>query len=206
MECFFYVNYVPPPNKTSIYTLEVGAEPLPSSGSVVAKEMPNKDLPGSDYNVTNVDYHDFHECEAACNADSKCSCWTYVIRPPKYASCCLKQGYPKLRAAQGMTSGVKNPKDPKWPKNSGTVDTLRMSPNDKTITIRAYVDNTFTEAFWQNGRVAMTITTGATKESLMAVSSTVDIEMNYAKAWQVKPIWVSPEEVIRTPRMDGKPI
>eukprot|EP00463_Aulacantha_scolymantha_P005766 TRINITY_DN715_c0_g2_i2.p1 TRINITY_DN715_c0_g2~~TRINITY_DN715_c0_g2_i2.p1 ORF type:complete len:169 (-),score=25.68 TRINITY_DN715_c0_g2_i2:246-752(-) len=168
--------------------------------------MPNFDLPGADYNVTDVDYKDFKVCENECTKSSKCTCWTYVIRGPKYASCCLKTGYPRARGASGMTSGVKNPDDPKWPTNGGTVDTLKMSPNDKSITIRVYVDITFSEAFWQNGRVAMTKVTPATKEASMAVSSTKDITLNYAKAWQVGSIWVSPEEVLRTPRLDGKPI
>merc|ERR1712025_780667 len=168
--------------------------------------MPKLDLPGSDYSVTNVNYTDFRVCENACNADSKCNCYTYVIRGPLYASCCLKTGYPSARSMGSCTSGVKNPNDPKWPKISGTVDTLRMSPNDKSITIRVYNDITFSEGYWQNGRVAMTIDNPATQESLMSVSSNVDVTMNYAKAWQVNSIWVSPEEVIRTPRLDGKPI
>merc|ERR1712080_244124 len=124
------------------------------------------------------------------------------------ASCCLKTGYPRAVARGGMTSGVKNPDDPKWPNSThgGTSDILKMSPSDKSITIHVYVDNTFSEAYWQNGRVAMTITTGATDEASMAVGSEQDITMNYAKAWQVDSIWVSPEEVLRTPRLDGKPI
>jgi len=107
-----------------------------------------------------------------------------------------------------MTNGVKNPDDPKWPNGThgGTSDTLKMSPNDKSITIHVYVDNIFSEAYWQNGCVAMTITTGATDEASMAVGSEQDMIMNYAKAWQVDSIWVSPEEVLRTPRLDGKPI
>merc|ERR1711957_936111 len=38
-------------------------------------------------------------------------------------------------------------------------DTLRLLPEDKTIDLTLYVDNTFTEAFWMGGRVAMTIVT-----------------------------------------------
>jgi len=198
---YFYVNYVPPPNKTSVYTLTVGATSLPAGGSVYKKEMPNWDIPGSDYNTTSVK-ENFKVCEAACNADSKCTCWTYVTNN----RCCLKTGYPAAHSSSGMTSGVKNPDDPHWPTALGTTDTLRMSPNDKTITIRVYNDITFSEAFWQNGRVAMTKVNAATTESLMAVGSTTDITMNYAKAWRVNTIWVSPEEVLRTPRLDGQPI
>ena len=38
-------------------------------------------------------------------------------------------------------------------------DTLKLSPNDKTIDMALYVDNTFTEAYFMNGRVAMTVPT-----------------------------------------------
>jgi len=44
--------------------------------------MPGYDLPGGDYNVTNVQYTNYTICQAACNADSKCAAWTYVVRPP----------------------------------------------------------------------------------------------------------------------------
>jgi len=204
---YFYVQYIPPPNKTSVYSLQVGAEALPAGAKVYQKEMPNYNLRGNDYNVTNVDYTDFKVCEAQCAKDSKCTSYTYVIRGPKHAACCLKTGYPDASVASHMTSGVKNPADPHWPKGpAGTTDTLLMSPNDTTITIRVYNDITFSEGFWQNGRVAMTIVKQATTASLMAVGSDTDITLNYAEAYRVNSIWVSPEEVLRTPRLDGKPI
>jgi hypothetical protein len=41
--------------------------------------MPGIDLPGSDYNVTNVAYSDPHICQAACTADgAKCAAYTCV--------------------------------------------------------------------------------------------------------------------------------
>jgi len=89
--------------------------------------------------------------------------------------------------------------------NGGTVDTLKLSPNDKTISIRVYVDNTFSEAYWQNGRVAMTITTPATPQASMSVKSTAAVTMASAKAYKVNSIWVTPEKVLTTPRLDGEP-
>ena len=43
-------------------------------------------------------------------------------------------------------------------------DTLRLLPSEKTVEIRVYTDVTFTETFFQGGRVAIT-TTGATDNS-----------------------------------------
>jgi beta-fructofuranosidase len=88
--------------------------------------------------------------------------------------------------------------------DGGTVDTLKISPNDRSITLRVYVDNTFCEAYWQHGRVAMTITTAATTEATMSVMSTDSVSLESAKAWRVNSIWVSPKDVINTPRKDGK--
>jgi len=45
---YFYVDYVKPPNKTSVYTVKVVAESLPIGGRIYKKEMPNYDLPGDD--------------------------------------------------------------------------------------------------------------------------------------------------------------
>merc|ERR1712217_535351 len=106
-------------------------------------------------------------CEAECEQDAKCQAWTYVVRGPKYASCCLKASVPNPHKKDSCTSGVKNPPSSgpvgvgffveyvppsdngvsKVTVGSGKVtDTLKLSPNDKTIDIRLYVDNTFTEA------------------------------------------------------------
>jgi len=84
-------------------------------------------------------------------------------------------------------------------------DALKLSPNDKTLTIRVYVDATFSEAYWQGGRVAMTVDTPATTESNMAVYTSGRVTLLNAKAYSVQSIWVSEEEVRAAPRKDGKP-
>lgn len=186
-----------------------------------AREMEGYDLGGGDYNVTNVDYTDFKICEAACDADSQCQAWTYVVRGPKYASCCLKGGVPKWKKSSTCTSGVKS----LTPSASGTEffvdykpstdhissvtvgggghqDTLKLLSTDKTIDMRIYVDKTFAEAYWMNGRVAMTAKTGTTSEAGMSVTSDAAVTLNSATAWSVGSIWVTPEEVKATPRLD----
>jgi len=85
-----------------------------------------------------------------------------------------------------------------------TVDTLKLSPNDKTIDMRLFVDNTFTEAYWMGGRVAMTIVTAATEDADVTVGTDqTGVTLASATVWKVGSIWVSPEEVKKTPRMDG---
>ena len=81
---------------------------------------------------------------------------------------------------------------------------LKLLPTDETIEMVLYVDNTFTEAFWMGGRVALlmeTISSGG--DDGVTVSASVDATVS-ATAWEVKPIWVSPEEVKQTPRLDSK--
>merc|ERR1712151_1216164 len=87
---------------------------------------------------------------------------------------------------------------------SGKVtDTLKLSPSDKTIDMRLYVDNTFTEAYFMNGRVAMTIVTPATDEADVTVGTDTDgVTLESATVWKVSPIWVTPEQVKQTARAD----
>ena len=76
------------------------------------------------------------------------------------------------------------------------------------LQLRVFVDNTFLEAYWQGGRVAMTKTiTTPTVQAGMRVfattsstaSSTVPVTANSVQAWHVDSIWVTPEQVLATP-------
>ena len=88
-------------------------------------------------------------------------------------------------------------------------DTLALSPSDKTIDLRVFVDNVMAEAYFMGGRVAMTV--AAPSHSLCpdgrcgmyVTASQAGATLASATAWGVKSIWVSPEEVLRTPRRDG---
>lgn len=101
-----------------------------------------------------------------------------IDEPPKYHTI-------TVGAMQNRTGSVRK-----------TTDTLRLSPNDKTISMHIFVDNTFSEAYWQNGRVAMTVTTPATDEAGMAISSDASIILKHAHVWRVNNIWISPEQLI----------
>lgn len=84
-----------------------------------------------------------------------------------------------------------------------TTDMLRLLPQDKTLELTLYVDNTFTEAYWMGGRVAMTIITPTSggQDDVTVAASQPGVTVS-ATAWEVGSIWVSPEVVKRTKRHD----
>jgi hypothetical protein len=86
------------------------------------------------------------------------------------------------------------------------LDTLQLLPTDTDISIRVFVDRKLIEAYWMDGRVAMTHShhrpTAGTPQA--EVYSTTDgVQMVSAKAYAMESIWVSTDEVLATPRMDG---
>jgi hypothetical protein len=82
----------------------------------------------------------------------------------------------------------------------GTTDTLRLiAGRDKSVTIRVFVDHTLAEAFWQGGRVAMTVPLSPTTEGsvAVAVAAVGEVTLKEAAVWKVQSIWVSPQEVLQ---------
>lgn len=131
--------------------------------------MANTDLPGYDYNVTDVKYTDPHICQKMCQSNAKCAAWTYVIRPPLYASCCLKSSAGVPHSCKSCTSGIKNSnqsdglsfvvnrtqstispkvknKDPIY----GNIKGSRIV-NMSIVEIRLLVDRSVIEGFFQHG-------------------------------------------------------
>jgi hypothetical protein len=86
--------------------------------------------------------------------------------------------------------------------SGGTTDTLKLLPTDTTLDLILYIDNTFTEAFWMGGRVAMTVVTPTSggMDDVTVMADAPDVAVASATAWAVEPIWVSPEQVKLTPR------
>merc|ERR1712151_1401773 len=74
----------------------------------------------------------------------------------------------------------------------GVFDTLNLLESDESIDVRLYVDNTFTEVYFQGGRVAMTVNTPASDDADVTISSSVAGAAK-AEAWSVNSIWVTPE-------------
>eukprot|EP00937_MAST-01D_sp_MAST-1D-sp2_P003400 g3400.t1 len=86
----------------------------------------------------------------------------------------------------------------------GTAARLRLSPSDATLELRVFVDNVFSEAYWQGGRVAMTVPTPANAVCDVSVSAdAAGARLLSAVVYGVKSIWVAPGDVLRTPRRDG---
>jgi hypothetical protein len=84
---------------------------------------------------------------------------------------------------------------------SSTTDVLRLMASDSTVSIRVFVDNVFAECFFGSGRVAMSVPLMPTDASSMAVAAAVgSVTMRKAEAWSVDSIWVSREEVLKSPR------
>eukprot|EP01116_Phalansterium_solitarium_P025276 TRINITY_DN9582_c0_g1_i2.p2 TRINITY_DN9582_c0_g1~~TRINITY_DN9582_c0_g1_i2.p2 ORF type:complete len:632 (+),score=194.35 TRINITY_DN9582_c0_g1_i2:80-1975(+) len=166
---------------------------MPSPPVELTYFMPGMDLPGDDYKVTNVNYTDPKRCQAACTLDHKCAAYTYVVRPPLYASCCLKSGVPTYNPNPSCTSGVKHPQ-PTPPESAE----LPLLATDTSIDIRVFVDNTFIEVFVAGGRLTFTanLIVPANSQNGMTVYTNSTIAVQKAEAWSIGQIWIDKEEVL----------
>jgi hypothetical protein len=140
-------------------------------GNIDEHYLPNTDIPGGDYNVTNVSYDDPHICQAQCSSDGeKCLAWTYVVRPPLVGSCCLKNVVDQQKESATCTSGIKN-SNPVPPGSvqvrvgacnetsllsfSDNVSTVRINA-DGTVNVRILPDRSVADFFVNAGRWAGT--------------------------------------------------
>jgi hypothetical protein len=85
-------------------------------------------------------------------------------------------------------------------------DTLQLTERDSNITLRAFVDGNVAECYWQDNRVASFVEAPPTVEAFVAIFSTGGAaqKVESVEAWQVGDIWISPEELLATPRADGR--
>lgn len=192
--------------------------------------MKNTDLMGNDYNITHHPPGTTASvCKAMCDADTKCQAWTYVIRgePAGSGDCCLKSAAVcPTQSSPSCTSGAKTVEHMDCGSQTvqhctvtyvpagnsmasfhevgvqcgGVKDTLRLLPDEKTLEVRIFSDATFIEAFFQAGRVAMTVSTVLNEDSRIALTSTAPVNAAVV-AYPMKGIWVSPEEVRKQPRV-----
>jgi hypothetical protein len=170
-------------------------------------------------------------CEAACAADAKCDSWTYVVRgaPAGSGDCCLKKGVgcphtgmstctSGAKKATTVNCGARPPPPPvatttvcsvDFVPGAGNVtvscgstkDTVPLLPTEKTFEIRVFSDATFLEAFFQQGRAAMTVVASLSPATVLSVASPAAVN---GSAWPVKGIWTTPEAVRAAPRIYGK--
>ena len=85
--------------------------------------------------------------------------------------------------------------------------TLRLLPSDKDgISLRLFVDRIMVEAFWMDGRVALTYATpsshGLSWEVGVSATAGAGGRLISATAFAMENIWVSPDQVLATPRRD----
>merc|ERR1712194_448510 len=85
----------------------------------------------------------------------------------------------------------------------GTTVRLPLLPSDTEIDIRVFVDNTVVEVFWLGGRSVMTVDASAASigtELSVCTYEGSDVTVKSASAWEMGSAWVTPEEVLATPR------
>lgn len=83
-------------------------------------------------------------------------------------------------------------------------DVLKLSPNEDTLSVQIFSDQTFAECFWQGGRVVMTANNpqqtsrgGELGDNFAIVSDTdKTVVVHQLIVWSVKSIWITPEELL----------
>jgi hypothetical protein len=98
------------------------------------------------------------------------------------------------------------------PRRKSSTAQLPLLVGEQNVSLRVFVDHTFAEAFWQDGRVAMIVPGTNHPEAAIAlhagfisanndrIHTGSDVVVLHADVWEVGSIWVTPEEVLRTPR------
>jgi hypothetical protein len=170
-------------------------------------------------------------CEAACLADANCQAWTYVVRgtPELSGDCCLKSTVPCPVAGlnkQTYASGAKTAQQlpacdsgkvsectvqfkPNATATAYTVgvscgqttDTLTLLKQETSLSIRLFIDVTFAEVYFQEGRIAMTIVPTLSDPVPLALVSTAAVKIQSVETFPMKGIWASPEAVRKAPRV-----
>jgi len=161
--------------------------------------MPHTDLGGDDYNVTNVQYTDPHICQKACQDDNRCKAWTYVVRPPTQGACCLKNKVPRPENKQTCTSGVipGRGSPASLTNRQPHTDTLYLLPTDTHLSIRLFLDSIVAEAYWMDGRVAMTAQIAPVVGGSVAITASADgATLVNATAWNMTNIWTTKEAIL----------
>lgn len=80
-------------------------------------------------------------------------------------------------------------------------DIVPLLPGETTFEIRVFADATFIEAYFQQGRAAMTVTAALSAATEFSLATPAAVT---ATAWPLKGIWTTPEAVRSAPRVYGK--
>jgi hypothetical protein len=208
------------------WNVEVGVRPAAAAAAPVnlTRRMAHTDLEVHDYAKSrHAPGTDASVCQALCDADAACRAWVWVIRgqPAGSGDCCLKNatGCPRAGAST-CTAGVKVPeqrRDCGGGAGGGTARytaSLALLPGDTEVELRAFVDSVLVEVYFMGGRVALTAPLTLPAEAAAAAaggagvgatlfSSEDGLRVRSAEAWHVRSIWVTPQQVLDTPRADA---
>ena len=78
-------------------------------------------------------------------------------------------------------------------------DTLRLLDDDRVLELRLLLDHTIAEAYWQGGRVAMTVPSPlepSTSIALRTDTAGARVRVQSVTAWQMGSAWISREEAL----------
>jgi len=157
--------------------------------------------------------------------------WVERGEPAGSHDCCLKSKMPCPSSNPACTSGVKKAttlnchgQGPSASSTACTVnytppvntsattysvlvqcgslqDTLTLLTNETTVEIRIFSDMTFLEAYFAQGRVAMTVVSTLDDESDIEMISTAPVTAQDVDVYPIKSIWVTPDAVRGQPRI-----
>jgi len=83
----------------------------------------------------------------------------------------------------------------------GVRDTLRLLGSETVVSLRIFSDATFVEAYFQNGRVAITEVAALHEASSIALTSSATTKVRSAVAYPMESIWTTPQAVREQPRV-----
>ena len=78
---------------------------------------------------------------------------------------------------------------------------LRLAPGEDHVEVRVFVDEFIGEAYFQRGREVITFDTPPTTRAGVLLASATDLLDCQVTAWSIGSIWVTPEQVLATPRL-----
>ena len=80
-------------------------------------------------------------------------------------------------------------------------DTLRLLRGETALELRLFTDWTFTEAFFQQGRVAFTVNAATDADADVSFASDADATVASAVVYPMRGIWTTPDAVRNAPRV-----
>jgi sucrose-6-phosphate hydrolase SacC (GH32 family) len=78
---------------------------------------------------------------------------------------------------------------------------LRLVAGEDQLEVRVFVDEFIGEAYFQRGREVITFDTPPTTHAGVLLASATDLPDLRVTAWSMSSIWVTPEQVLATPRL-----